>query len=134
MSTKVKFHDILVTAKSQNSKGFGLGLGLAHGLVNKVFLLLILLGWSLIDTIWFLLRRIVLYKIFEKLSELDKNREAVTRQMRFLSETNPENFLNKAIDCHLRVSSVSTKYKNKCKLCEVHDAIEVSIVTNYLNS
>ena len=77
--------------------------------------------------------RIVLYKIFEKLSELDKNREAVTRQMRFLSETNPENFLNKAIDCHLRVSSVSTKYKNKCKLCEVHDAIEVSIVTNYLN-
>ena len=66
-----------------------------------------------------------MYKIFEKLSELDKNREAVTRQMRFLSETNPENFLNKAIDCHLRVSSVSTKYKNKCKLCEVHDAIEV---------
>ena len=66
-----------------------------------------------------------MYKIFEKLSELDKNREAVTRQMRFLSETNPENFLNKAIDCHLRVSSVSTKYKNKCKLCEVHDMIEV---------
>ena len=75
----------------------------------------------------------MLYKIFEKLSELDKNREAVTRQMRFLSETNPENFLNKAIDCHLRVSSVSTKYKNKCKLCEVHDAIEVSVVTKYSN-
>ena len=98
-----------------------------------VYLLVILLGWSLIDTILFLLRRIVLYKIFEKLSELDKNREAVTRQMRFLSETNPENFLNKAIDCHLRVSSVSTKYKNKCKLCEVHDAIEVSVVTNNSN-
>ena len=111
-----------------------MGFVLALGLVDKVSLLLILLGWSLIDTILFLLRRIVLYKIFEKLSELDKNREAVTRQMRFLSETNPENFLNKAIDCHLRVSSVSTKYKNKCKLCEVHDAIEVSIVTNYLNS
>ena len=67
----------------------------------------------------------MLYKIFEKLSDLDKNREAVTGQMRVLSETNPENFLNKAIDCHLRVSSVSTKYKNKCKLCEVHDSIEV---------
>ena len=110
-------------------------LGLGLGLVNQVSfcLLVILLGWSLINTILFLLRRIVLYKIFEKLSELDKNREAVTRQMRFLSETNPENFLNKAIDCHLRVSSVSTKYKNKCKLCEVHDAIEVSVVTNYSN-
>jgi len=69
--------------------------------------------------------RIVLYKIFEKLSELDKNRETVTKQMRFLSETNPDNFLNKAIDCHLRVSSVATKYKKKCKLCEVHDQIEV---------
>ena len=30
-----------------------------------------------------------------------------------------------AIDCHLRVSTVAQKYKKKCKLCEVHDLIEV---------
>ena len=69
--------------------------------------------------------RMVLYKIFEKLSDLDKNRDSVTKQMRFLSETNPEKFLNSAIDCHLRVSTVASKYKTKCKLCQVHDQIEV---------
>ena len=31
--------------------------------------------------------RLVLYKIFDKLSELDKNREAVTKKIKFLSET-----------------------------------------------
>ena len=39
--------------------------------------------------------RLVLYKIFDKLSELDKNREAVTKQMKFLSDTDPQEFLNK---------------------------------------
>ena len=39
--------------------------------------------------------RLVLYKIFDKLSELDKNREAVTKKMKFLSETDPQEFLNK---------------------------------------
>ena len=39
--------------------------------------------------------RLVLYKIFDKLSELDKNREAVTKQMKFMSETDPQEFLNK---------------------------------------
>ena len=67
----------------------------------------------------------VLYKIFEKLSDLDKNRECVTKQMKFLSESNPEKFLTQAIDCHLRVSTVANKYKTKCKLCQVHDHIEV---------
>ena len=42
--------------------------------------------------------RLVLYKIFDKLSELDKNREAVTKQMKFLSETDPQEFLNKVIE------------------------------------
>ena len=41
--------------------------------------------------------RLVLYKIFDKLSELDKNREAVTKQMKFLSDTDPQEFLNKVI-------------------------------------
>ena len=41
--------------------------------------------------------RLVLYKIFDKLSELDKNREAVTKKMKFLSETDPQEFLNKVM-------------------------------------
>ena len=69
--------------------------------------------------------RHVFYKIYEKLEELNKNRESVTKQMMRLSESNPENFLNKAIDCHLRVSTVAAKYKKKCELCQVHDQIEV---------
>ena len=69
--------------------------------------------------------RLVLYKIFEKLADLNKNRDVVTKEMKYLSETNPEQFLNKAIDCHLRVSTSSQKHKNKCQLCEVHDKIEI---------
>ena len=38
----------------------------------------------------------MLYKIFDKLSDLDKNREAVTKQMKFLSDSDPQEFLNKA--------------------------------------
>ena len=53
--------------------------------------------------------RIVLYKIYEKLGELDSHRAAVTKQMNFLSEAEPETFLNKAIDCHLRLSTVANK-------------------------
>jgi len=69
--------------------------------------------------------RLVLYKIFEKLAELDKNRDVVKKEMKYLSETNPEEFLNKAIDCHLRVSTSSQKHKKKCDLCQVHDKIEI---------
>lgn len=51
----------------------------------------------------------MLYKIYEKLGELDSHRAAVTKQMNFLSEAEPETFLNKAIDCHLRLSTVANK-------------------------
>lgn len=51
--------------------------------------------------------RLVLYKIFEKLSDLDKNREAVTKQMKFLSETDPQEFLNKVFDLLLMISDVT---------------------------
>ena len=40
----------------------------------------------------------MLYKIFDKLSELDKNREAVTKQMKYLSDTDPQEFLNKVME------------------------------------
>lgn len=47
--------------------------------------------------------RLVLYKIFDKLSDLDKNREAVTKQMNILSETDPQEYLNKAFDLILTI-------------------------------
>ncbi len=37
----------------------------------------------------------------------------------------PEAFLNKAVDCHLRMSSVAQKNKEKCELCIAHDDIEL---------
>ena len=42
-----------------------------------------------------------------------------------LGSTHPEAFLNKAVDCHLRMSSVVQKDKDKCELCTVHDNIEI---------
>ena len=66
-------------------------------------------SWSFTLIICLLGVRIVLYKIYEKLGELDSHRAAVTKQMNFLSEAEPETFLNKAIDCHLRLSTVANK-------------------------
>ena len=45
--------------------------------------------------------------------------------MKELAESNPEQFLNDAVDCHFRISTLSRKNKNKCRLCEVHDNIEI---------
>ena len=69
--------------------------------------------------------RMVLYKIYEKLEDLEKKREVVMNDMKELAESNPEQFLNDAVDCHLRISTASRKNKNKCRLCEVHDNIEI---------
>ena len=69
--------------------------------------------------------RIVLYKIFEKLEDLEKKRDVVMADMKELAKSNPEQFLNGAVECHLRVSTASRKNKSKCRLCEVHDNIEI---------
>ena len=69
--------------------------------------------------------RIVLYKIFEKLEDFEKKREIVMAEIKELEESNPEEYLNAAVECHLRVSTASRKNKKKCKLCEVHDNIEI---------
>ena len=69
--------------------------------------------------------RIVLYKIYEKLDDLDKKRDIVMKDMKELAESNPEQFLNAAVECHLRLSTASRKNKKKCRLCAVHDNIEI---------
>ena len=55
------------------------------------------------------------------LGSLDKHRAEVTKQMAVLANTDPEQFLNGAIDCHLRQSTSAKKHKDKCKLCEVRE-------------
>jgi hypothetical protein len=45
--------------------------------------------------------------------------------MRELQTAEPETFLNGAVDCHLRASSLAAKHKDKCRLCAVHDNIEL---------
>ena len=42
-----------------------------------------------------------------------------------LAGSDPELFLNGAVDCHLRVSTLAQKSKTKCRLCTVHDNIEI---------
>ena len=49
----------------------------------------------------------------------------MTKDLKKLQSSPPEAFLNKAVECHLRMSSVAQKNKDKCKLCTVHDNIEV---------
>ena len=49
----------------------------------------------------------------------------MTKDLKKLQSSPPEHFLNKAVECHLRMSSVAQKNKDKCKLCTVHDNIEV---------
>jgi hypothetical protein len=49
----------------------------------------------------------------------------VQKDMKELTESDPEIFLNAAVDCHLRVSTMAQKNKNKCRLCTVHDNIEI---------
>ena len=73
--------------------------------------------------------REVLMKISTKVMEFDKSRDSVSKQLKNLSESPPEHFVNGAVDCHLRISNVNkNKGKGtsfKCTLCEVHDLIEV---------
>lgn len=47
------------------------------------------------------------------------------KDMKELESADPEIFLNGAVDCHLRASTLAHKTKNKCRLCTVHDNIEV---------
>ena len=49
----------------------------------------------------------------------------MTKDLQKLQNSPPEAFLNKAVECHLRMSSVAQKNKDKCKLCSVHDNIEI---------
>ena len=49
----------------------------------------------------------------------------MNKDLKKLQSSPPEAFLNKAVDCHLRMSSVAQKNKEKCKLCSVHDNIEI---------
>ena len=46
--------------------------------------------------------RIVMYKMSEKLGEIDKMRKLMKKSMKNLVENDPETFLNRAVDCHLR--------------------------------
>ncbi len=54
-------------------------------------------------------------------------RENVCQKINALESSPPDSFVNAAVDCHLRVSAVNQQRKNKkvCRLCEVHDDIEV---------
>ena len=69
--------------------------------------------------------RMVLYKVSEKIEEIDKMRDSVSKDLKRLEGSPPERFLNKAVDCHLRMSSVVQKDKEKCELCIIHDNIEI---------
>eukprot|EP00095_Tigriopus_kingsejongensis_P004239 maker-scaffold711_size108467-snap-gene-0.24 protein:Tk04239 transcript:maker-scaffold711_size108467-snap-gene-0.24-mRNA-1 annotation:"e3 ubiquitin-protein ligase shprh" len=66
----------------------------------------------------------ILYKIGEKVTEIDSARENVVKKVQVLKESPPETFLNGAVDCHLRMSATSQKNKKKCELCLVHEHIE----------
>lgn len=52
-------------------------------------------------------------------------RNLVCKDLQKLQVSPPEQFLDKAVECHLRMSSVAQKNKSKCELCTVHDNIEV---------
>ena len=52
-------------------------------------------------------------------------RDRVTAELAALQNAPAEVFLNAAVDCHLRMSAVVQKAKKKCKLCTVHDDIEL---------
>ena len=43
-----------------------------------------------------------MYKISEKLGEIDKWRDSMVGEIKDLLENEPEKFLNSAVDCHLR--------------------------------
>ena len=68
--------------------------------------------------------RMVLYKVAEKVDVFDEMRDKVCSELRRLQTSPAESFLNGAVDCHLRQSSIANKHKSKCDLCTVHDLIE----------
>ena len=63
----------------------------------------------------------VLYKLGEKVTEMDGMRDRICAEIKLLRDSSPSDFLNGAVDCHLRKSSASkAKKKNGgCKLCQV---------------
>jgi hypothetical protein len=49
----------------------------------------------------------------------------ICTELERLQNAPPEAFLNKAVECHLRMSSSAQKVKSKCELCTAHDDIEL---------
>ena len=74
--------------------------------------------------------REVLVKISTKVVEFDTSRDQVAKDLENLCNSPPETFVNGAVDCHLRTSNINKQKAKgsglfKCKLCEVHDLIEI---------
>ena len=67
--------------------------------------------------------RTVLYKVAEKIAVFDSMRDNVHAELKRLETSPAESFLNGAVDCHLRQSSLANKHKTKCELCRVSDDI-----------
>ena len=57
--------------------------------------------------------RMVLYKVAEKVSVFDEMRDNVFGELKRLQDSPAETFLNGAVDCHLRQSSLAKKNKNR---------------------
>ncbi len=60
------------------------------------------------------------------MEEFDKTRDLVCEGMTELETSAPETFVNAAVDCHLRQIERGGAGKKACKLCEVHENIEVT--------
>lgn len=52
-------------------------------------------------------------------------RDRVCQELEKLQVEPPEKFLSDSVDCHLRLSGASKKNKKVCKLCQVHEDIEL---------
>ena len=63
-------------------------------------------------------------------SSTSSTRDQITKDLKKLKSSPPEAFLNKAVKCHLRMSSVAQKIKEKCKLCTVHDKMKNNMFIN----
>ena len=64
--------------------------------------------------------RIVMYKMSEKLGEIDKMRKLMKKSMKNLVENDPETFLNRAVDCHLRSARGFLNPREKLNLKSHH--------------
>ena len=52
-------------------------------------------------------------------------RTSVCKSVQELDCSPPEQFLHDAVECHLRASGANKKVKKSCKLCQVHEDIEL---------